>query len=50
VVSSRTLKLLAASYAVKTALAGLVWLVAPELPAQALARLRATWTEITTRP
>ncbi len=47
--SSRTVKVLAVSYVVKTGLVGIVWLMAPELPAQALARLRSTWTQATNR-
>ena len=41
--SRRTLKLVAISYAVKTVLVGILWLVAPEIPEAALAHARAVW-------
>jgi hypothetical protein len=44
------LKVLAVSYVVKTGLVGLVWLMAPDLPGQAVARLRSTWGQVTGRP
>lgn len=40
--SRRTLKLFAISYAVKTVLVGILWLVAPEIPEAVLAYGRAT--------
>ena len=42
--SRRTVKLLAWSYAVKTLIVGILWLVAPEIPEAALAYARAAWT------
>ena len=42
--SRRTLKLFAWSYAVKTVLVGLLWLVAPEIPEAVLAHARAAWS------
>ena len=39
--AAATLKLLAWSYAIKTVLVGLLWLVAPEIPQQAIAHARA---------
>jgi hypothetical protein len=41
--SRRTVKLVAISYAVKTVLVGVLWLVAPEIPAAVLAHARAAW-------
>ena len=41
--SRRTLKLIAWSYAVKTLLVGILWLVAPEIPEAVLAHARAAW-------
>jgi hypothetical protein len=41
--SRRTVKLLAISYAVKTLLIGILWLVAPEIPEAVLAHARAAW-------
>lgn len=41
--SARTVKILAWSYAVKTVLVGLLWLVAPEIPEAVLAHARAAW-------
>jgi hypothetical protein len=41
--SRRTVKLLAVSYAVKTVLVGILWLVAPEIPEAVLAHARAAW-------
>lgn len=41
--SRRTVKLLAWSYAVKTVLVGILWLVAPEIPQAVLAHARAAW-------
>ena len=41
--SRRTVKLLAISYAVKTVLVGILWLVAPEIPEAVLAHARAAW-------
>jgi hypothetical protein len=40
-VSPRAFRLLAISYAVKTAVVGAVWLLAPELPRQALELLQS---------
>jgi hypothetical protein len=42
----RTLKLLAWSYAVKTVLVGILWLVAPEIPQQVLAHARRAWAAV----
>jgi hypothetical protein len=42
--SRRTVKLLAWSYALKTVLIGLLWLIAPEIPAAVLAHARAAWS------
>ncbi|MET0551751.1 MAG: hypothetical protein ABW221_01860 [Vicinamibacteria bacterium] len=41
--SRRTMKLLAISYAVKTVLVGVLWLVAPEIPEAVIAHARAAW-------
>jgi len=41
--SRRTVKLLAWSYAVKTVLVGILWLVAPEIPLAVIAHARAAW-------
>jgi hypothetical protein len=41
--SRRTLKLVAWSYAVKTLLIGILWLVAPDIPEAVLAHARAAW-------
>ena len=43
----RTLKLLAWSYAIKTVLVGILWLVAPEIPQQAIAHARRAWASVT---
>jgi hypothetical protein len=42
--SSRTLRLLAAVYLVKTLVVGLVWLSAPDLPRRAWERVRQTFS------
>jgi hypothetical protein len=42
----RTLKLIAWSYAIKTVLVGILWLVAPEIPQQALAHARRAWAKV----
>jgi hypothetical protein len=42
--SRRTVKLLAISYAVKTVLVGVLWLVAPEIPEAVIERARAAWS------
>jgi hypothetical protein len=44
--SRRTVKLIAISYAVKTLLVGILWLVAPEIPEAVLAHARAAWTGV----
>jgi hypothetical protein len=41
--SRRTVKLVAWSYAVKTLLVGILWLVAPEIPRAVIAHARAAW-------
>jgi hypothetical protein len=41
--SRRTVKLVAISYAVKTVLVGILWLVAPEIPQAVIAHARAAW-------
>jgi hypothetical protein len=45
--SRRTLKLLAWSYAIKTVLVVVLWLVAPEIPQQAFAHARRAWASVT---
>jgi hypothetical protein len=42
--SPRTLKLIAISYAVKTLIFGVAWLVIPDLPQRARAMAVDTWT------
>ena len=42
----RTLRLIAWSYAIKTVLVGLLWLVAPEVPRQAVAHARRAWATV----
>ena len=42
--SRRSVRLLALSYAVKSLLLALLWVMAPELPAKALGHARAAWT------
>jgi len=42
----RTLKLLAWSYAIKTVLVGILWLVAPEIPQQVFAHARRAWASV----
>ena len=41
--SSKTLKILALSYLVKTLLFGLVWLMVPDLPQRTAAKVREAW-------
>ena len=41
--SRRTVRLIALSYAVKSVLLVLLWIVAPEVPARALGRARAAF-------
>jgi hypothetical protein len=43
-VTPKTLKLLAASYLVKTLLLGAAWLAVPDLPQRAAAKLREAWS------
>lgn len=43
----RTLRLLAWSYAIKTVLVGILWLVAPEIPQRALDHARRAWSSVT---
>lgn len=43
----RTLKLLAWSYAIKTVLVGILWLVAPEIPRQVVDHARRAWSSVT---
>ncbi len=45
---SRTLRILALSYVVKTVLVGIAWALVPDLPERAMTALRATLT--TTAP
>jgi hypothetical protein len=40
----RTLRILALSYAVKTLLIGIAWVLVPDLPERAIEALRATLT------
>jgi hypothetical protein len=42
----RTLKLLAWSYAIKTVLVAILWLVAPEIPQQVIAHARRAWASV----
>jgi hypothetical protein len=44
--SAKTLRLVAVSYIVKTALVGLAWLIVPDLPERALAVARQTWSRV----
>ena len=44
--NSRTLKLVAIGYAVKTLLLGLAWLAVPDLPERALTLARQTWSRV----
>ena len=46
----KTVKVLAISYAVKTALVGLAWLMIPDLPDRALGLARDTWSRVTATP
>ena len=45
--STRTIRLIAVSYAVKTALVGLAWLAIPDLPERAMTVARQTWARVT---
>jgi hypothetical protein len=45
--STRTIRLIAVGYVVKTALVGLAWLAIPDLPERALAMARQTWSRVT---
>jgi hypothetical protein len=42
--SRRTVRLVLVSYAVKSVLLILLWILAPEVPAKALGHARAAWT------
>jgi hypothetical protein len=42
----RTLKILAVSYAIKTLIVGVAWLLVPELPQLVSAKVRAAWTAV----
>ena len=44
--TARTLRLLAMSYALKTLLVVAVWVVAPDIPARAIAEVRAAWARL----
>jgi hypothetical protein len=44
--SPRFWKLLVLSYAVKTLLVGLAWLMVPDLPARAANKARQTWSAV----
>jgi hypothetical protein len=44
--NTRTLKLIAVSYALKTLLVGIAWLVFPELPQRAIAAARNAWSAV----
>jgi hypothetical protein len=48
-VSRSTLRLVAVSYAVKSVLLALLFLLVPELPEKALDHARAAWTRLTER-
>jgi hypothetical protein len=45
--SARTVRLIAVSYIVKTALVGLAWLAIPDLPERAMAMARQTLSRVT---
>jgi hypothetical protein len=47
VLSARTAKILAVGYLVKSALLGLLWLTAPDLPTRARAEVRQAWERLT---
>ena len=47
--SPRTLKVIAAVYAVKTVLLGLAWFMVPDLPARAAQKARQTWAAVAGR-
>ena len=40
----RTLKIIALTYLVKTALVGIAWIAIPDLPERAQAKARAVWS------
>ena len=44
--TARTVRLLAMSYAFKTLLVVAVWVVAPDIPARAIAEVRAAWARL----
>jgi hypothetical protein len=46
----RVLRLLAVSYAVKTAIVGLLWLAIPDLPRRAGTTARAAWAHLVGSP
>ena len=46
----RTLKLIAASYLVKTALLGAAWMLVPDLPERVMNKARETWAQVTGAP
>ena len=46
---SRVLRLVAAAYAVKTALLGLLWLFAPEIPERAILEAQKAWGRATSQ-
>ncbi len=43
---TKTIKLLAVSYLIKTLLVAVAWLFVPDLPARSLAWARETWTRL----
>jgi hypothetical protein len=46
--TARTVRLLAMSYALKTLLVVAVWVMAPHIPARAIAEVRAAWARLAT--
>ncbi len=46
--SSRTVKILACSYLVKTLVLGIAWLAVPDLPHKAAAKVREAWAWVVT--
>ena len=49
-IKSRTLRLIAIGYAVKTLLIGIAWLAVPDLPERAATHVRETWQRLAGTP
>jgi hypothetical protein len=46
--NARTLKIVAITYCVKTALIGIAWFMVPDLPQRAATTLRQAWEQLST--